>query len=139
MMGKKQPRMEYHMKNKVFALVFLLMLSSNSYSDTWSMEFCKSVAAEVNINLPMSVDSVTELRNAFCLPDRKGPIFNYNYVVAENIKSIPETQRDIVRRSWCTTPDLLDMLKSLSNANFSYYQEDGTFVGEFSFSKEDCD
>ena len=139
MMGKKLPRADYLMQNKISYLILILLLyTPTSFAEKWSMDFCKSVSAETNINLPMLVDSVTELRNTFCLPGQDGPTFNYNYVVAESIRSIPDSQRDIVKRSWCTTPELLDMLNSLSGVGFSYYRDNGDFVGKFSFSQKNC-
>ena len=126
------------MKTKILFLAFLALFFSNSNAETWSMKYCKNVSAQVNSNLPMNVDSVTDLINTFCLPTKYGPEFNYKYTVDDSIELIPDVQRDTVMRSWCTTPDLMDMLKGLSGVRFSYYQINGNFVGVVSFSYKDC-
>ena len=126
------------MKTKTLSLIFLLLSATSSFAETWSIDTCKLVSAEVNASLPMSVDAVTELKNTFCLPHQDGPNFNYNYNVSESIRSIPETQKKVVKNSWCSTPDLLDMLNSLSGVSFIYYTVNGDFVGKFGFSKKDC-
>ena len=102
------------MKTKILFLAFLALFFSNSIAETWSMNYCKNVSAQVNSNLPMNVDSVTDLINTFCLPTKYGPEFNYKYTVDDSIELIPDAQRDTVMRSWCTTPDLMEMLKGLS-------------------------
>ena len=135
---KKPPWMDCLVKTKTLFLIFLILSATSSYADNWSMDTCKSVSAEVNLSLPMNVDAVTELKNTFCLPHQDGPNFNYNYIVAESIQSIAKSQKKVVKNSWCSTPDLLDMLNSLSGVSFTYYTVNGDFVGKFGFSKKDC-
>ena len=54
------------MKTKILFLAFLALFFSNSNAETWSMNYCKNVSAQVN-SLPMNVD-LTDLINTFCLP-----------------------------------------------------------------------
>ena len=106
--------------------------------DPTSLAVLTRVASEINKNMPMMVDQLTELMNVTVLPG----IIVYNYKL--NVTTYDEAPADIlelrpdVLRQACSQPDTSDFLKTGVTMRYSYLDENRTFINSFDVTPDDC-
>lgn len=115
---------------------YLSNLSSGDISD----KILSEEADKMNRNLPMMVDSQTQLSNVHGAKNT----FHYNYtlinVSTENIdKAIFDSQlTDRIRNNYCTNPDMKAFRQHGVTLQYNYSDKDGKFVTEISVHPDEC-
>ena len=127
---------------KIFYLLIIATFLINPlYSENLTNKECNEVASEINSSMGgMKIDQMTILTSAICPTDAN---FLYNYKVTSDISSeifreaMPEL-KTININSWCSDPNLNELLSMLDSVGFRYSTNNGIYLGEFKIDKSLC-
>jgi len=130
---------------RMFALLvsLTLMLSSpNSLGAEFTIADCEVTVAEMNKDLPMSLDTVTTWTKTSCT-EKPGNIIGliYDNSVADGT-AITQAELDSLLpsliASWCFGPSLEPLMKIVDTIKYQYHFASGESIGELDFSFRDC-
>lgn len=126
---------------KIYSIFLILIgfYSINAKSDTLST--CKEVASQINSTVPIQVDNRTILKNTICF--KTGSVVTLTYLYSLDFGGQPVLQSNLnnlrkrILNGWCTNPDQRAAI-NLMNIEAQYHYPDGRYIGNLTFSKNDC-
>jgi hypothetical protein len=123
---------------KYFLIFFVLQIVSTAQAIT--MSECNSFVTDLNKKFPQQVDSSTTVVSTKC--DGVDPIYLvYSMRVETNLTKFSSSHLQMLRQtqidSWCSSPSQLKLLK-LIGIRYSYTSSDKRYLGQTSFTVNDC-
>ena len=123
------------------AFSILFFFSSGAYAAN-DLTQCNSYAQDANSQLPMQMDAATIWTGVQCLASKQGIVARYSYALL-----LPEDQvtpsiveaavADGLHNSWCTTPELRQLLDDMS-IEAAYSFQNGKYITSIRVSKDLC-
>lgn len=118
------------------------LLGSEVQANKLNNEECNLIASEINQSMAnMRVDKITILKNCICTYDAH---LHYMYIITENTsrnifeKIMDQELKPIVINSWCTSPDMSELMKMLNSITYNYSSANGIFLGEYTIDESYC-
>lgn len=128
--------------NKFFIFLYFSCAFFMTSTHAESMKFCNEVTTEINKEFPARIDKITTIKSVFCFEDRKKANLVYNMSIdlqgAPSMdQKILNSMRQNISNSLCTDPDLKDLLQMFP-VSYSYYFDNGKYIGKLEFSIKQC-
>lgn len=123
--------------------VFSAHPASAVEGSTLTLKACSEMAAEINKNVPMAIDSFTTLETTFCTAGKSKPTMNYRAVMGAPKDKLNDIENGLLKmrsqqlNSWCTDPEQVKVIRVADIKNI-YYDINRVYVGEIGMRFADC-
>ena len=126
--------------SQYFLVVILTVVAScgSESVKTLTVEQCSQITADINKTVPQIINRFQTLDGVICGEQANNVYMIYSYTTDINTFKAQRASKYLETKRWCTNPNQKVVLERVSYVAKAYYDRFGKFLGELTFSRDDC-